>query len=234
MSHFKGIKSWPVQERPRERLFQQGTQALSDAELLAILLRNGPRGMDGVSWSREILSRSAGLRGLFSSPPNSLMQIPGFGPAKIATLLAAQEIIRRLLREQIMGKSLFQEPDAVMNYLSLSLGSKKREIFKILFLDKGHRLLDETDLFQGTLDCAAIYPREIIKAALECHAAALIMVHNHPSGRVQPSPEDQKITYEVKEACEKVGIDVIDHMIVGENQYFSFYEHNLMKPRAGK
>ena len=156
----RGIRSWPEKERPREKLFQQGVRALSDAELIAVLLRNGTRGRDAVVLARDILRQAGRLRGLLSKEPLELVRLPGMGQAKAASLLATAEIACRHLREQVLQKSLIQDPEAMMSYLYASLRDKKREVFEILFLDKAHRLIEDADLSHGTVDATAVYPRE--------------------------------------------------------------------------
>src|SRR3989338_4548899 len=224
----RGIKSWPETERPRERLIKNGVSSLSDAELLAILLRSGIRGKDAITLARELLSRFGGLRGLLAVGWTELKQIKGLGQAKITAFLAASEIARRQLKQEVVGKTYVRDPQSVLDYLYSSLRDKKREVFKVLFLNKANRIVDEQDLFEGTVDETAIHPREVVKVALERHASALIFIHNHPSGRIEPSPEDREITQKLEAACTAVSVKVLDHIIVGDNQYFSFREHHLL------
>ncbi len=223
-----GIKAWPESERPRERLARFGAATLSDADLLALLLRNGMKGKDAVMLGRELVGKFGSLRGILAAEPRELQAVKGLGSAKIASILAASEMAKRQLGQEIRGKSYARDPEAVVNYLTVSLRDLKREVFKVLFLDKGNRILDEKDLFHGTVDEAAVHPREVVRAALELHATALILVHNHPSGRIQPSPEDREITRRIQSACQTVGIKVLDHIIVGDNQFFSFNEQGLL------
>lgn len=224
----KGIKSWPESERPRERLIKNGVSSLSDAELLAILLRSGIRGKDAITLARELLSRFGGLRGLLSVGWPELKQIKGLGQAKITVFLAATEIARRQLKQELVGKNYVRDPQSVLDYLYSSLRDKNREVFKVLFLNKANRIVDEKDLFEGTVDEAVIHPREVVKAALDCQATALILIHNHPSGQVEPSLEDREITRKLQVACDAVSIKILDHIIVGGNQYFSFRMQGLM------
>ena len=227
-SQANGIKSWPESERPRERLIKNGVSSLSDAELLAILLRSGIQGKDAITFARELLSQFGGLRGLLGVGWNELKQIKGLGQAKIATFLAATEIARRQLKQELVGKNFVRDPQSILDYLYSSLRDKKREVFKVLFLNKANRITGEQDLFEGTVDETAIHPREVVKAALERQATALILIHNHPSGRVEPSLEDREITRKLEAACNAVSIKVLDHIIVGDNQYFSFNEQGLL------
>ncbi len=224
----KAIRSWPQTERPRERLIEKGAHALSDAELLAVLLRNGIRGKNAIEFARELLHQFGGLRGLLSLGWGELKEVKGLGLAKIATLLAAREIARRQLKEELIGKHFARDPQSVLDYLYSALRDKKHEVFKVIFLNKANRILAEEDLFKGTVDETVIHAREIVKAALEHQATGLILVHNHPSGRIQPSPEDREITRKLQSACSTVSVKILDHIIVGDNQYFSFSEHNLL------
>lgn len=222
------IKSWPEAERPRERLLQKGAAVLSDAELLAVLLRSGLRGKDAIAFSRELLSRFGGWRGLLSVGWRELRPVKGLGPAKIATLLAATEIARRQLREQIIGKNVLREPQAVLDYLSCSLRDLKREVFKVIYLNKANAVIDEEDLFTGTIDEAAVHPREVVRAALARHATGIILVHNHPSGRTEPSAEDRSITCKLEAACASVAVRILDHIIIAGDSHFSFRERGLI------
>ena len=225
----RGIKSWPETERPRERLLQSGVSSLTDAELIAVLLRSGTRGKDAIQLARELLTGFGGLRGLLAREPRELRRLKGLGQAKIATLLAATEIARRKLREEIIGKNFIRDPQSVLDYLYASLRDRKKELFKVLFLNKANRIIGEQDLFEGTVDEAAIHPREVVKAALDHHATALMLIHNHPSGVARPSPEDREMTKKLLLACEAVSVRVQDHIIVGDNEYFSFNEHCLLR-----
>lgn len=224
----KSIKNWPESERPRERMLRQGAKALSDAELVAILIRHGSKGKDAIALSRELIAGFGGLRGLLSVEGRQLQSVKGLGAAKASALLAAAELARRRLREEIEGKDYVRDPESVVQYLYGVLSDLKKEVFKILYLDKGNRILQDRDLFEGTVDEAAVYIREIIKSALDCHATAIIAVHNHPSGRVQPSPEDKEMTQRLMQACRTVSIKLLDHLIIGNRQYFSFAEHHLL------
>jgi DNA repair protein RadC len=225
---FSGIKSWPPAERPRERLLHHGAASLSDAELIAILLRTGVPGKDAIGFSRELIARYEGLRGLLSVNFAELRKVKGLGGAKIAALLAATEIAKRQLKEELTGKNLIRDPEAVIDYLKTVLRDRKREVFKVLFLNKANRVLQEKDLFEGTVDETAVHPREVVKAALECYATSLILVHNHPSGRTEPSAEDRAITGKLQAACGAVSIKILDHIIIGDNRYFSFREGGLL------
>ncbi len=222
------IKTWPITERPRERLLKEGVQKLSDAELLAVLLRNGIKGKDAVTFARELLTQFDGLRGFFAAGEKELQKIKGLGGAKIATLIAATELIRRKLGQEIVGKNIIRDPESLLAYLQACLRDRKKEVFKVLFLNKAHRIIGEKDIFEGTVDETAVHPREVIQAALEHHATTLLVVHNHPSGRAEPSPDDRLTTQKLQAACSAVGIQLLDHLIIGDNRYFSFCEEGLL------
>jgi DNA repair protein RadC len=224
----KSIRGWPEAERPREKLLQKGPESLSDAELLAILFGRGIRGQDVVSFSRSLLLQFGGLRGILTQPPALLEKVKGLGVARICMIPAVREIGIRILREKMIGQNFVRSPQAVTDYLMAALRDQKREVFKALFLDKALRIMGERDLFYGTIDEAAVHPREIVKAALEFHASSLVLVHNHPSGKVEPSREDYEITQKIKAACQTVSVRILDHIIIGENQYFSFSERNSL------
>ncbi len=223
------IKSWPKHERPRERLLAQGPEALSDAELLAILLRSGLKGKDVLTLSRNILEVFGSLRGLGSAPVKDFKKIKGLGISKITTLLAANEISRRQLRESMARRDLIREPESVLLYLKKTLRDRTIEIFKVIFLNRANAIIGEEDVSRGTIDEAAVHPREIVKKALEVHATSLILVHNHPSGRTEPSNEDREITWKIMRACETINVKILDHIIIAGDGYYSFREHNLLR-----
>lgn len=229
--HFpkRGISTWPNAEKPRERLLTEGPQALSNAELIAILLRTGSRGKDAVLLGRELLSNEGGLRALFSKPAQEMATVKGIGNAKACTLLAAVELGKRWLKENTHEKSWkIKDPETVISYLYADMRDRKREVFKVLFLNKAHECLSEEDLFQGTIDEAKVYPAEIVRSALVKNAPIVLLAHNHPSGRIQPSDADKKLTQAIEKSCALVGVQVLDHLIIGNNEYFSFSEQGLL------
>ena len=223
-----GIKSWPQGERPRERLLKGGAPSLTDAELLALLLRSGVKGCDAVTLARELLREFGGLRGLLSGDIQKLLKIKGLGPAKASSLLASIEIAKRQLHEQMTGRNVIRDPESVAQYLMATLRDKKREVFKVLFLNKANEIIADKDLFEGTLDESPVYPREILKAALDCYASAVILVHNHPSGNSAPSSEDRSITRKISECLATCSIKVLDHLIIGRGEPFSFRSAGLI------
>jgi DNA repair protein RadC len=219
------ISDWPVAERPRERLLEKGAQALSDAELLAVVLRTGMRGKSAVELGRELLLRFKGIAGLFGA---DLSEVKGLGPAKRAQFAAAIELARRSIEERLKDKPILTSPGAVRDYLKLAIGSREHEVFVCIWLDAQHRVIACDEPFRGTLTQTSVYPREIVKAALSKNAAAVIFAHNHPSGAAQPSQADELLTRNLKEALALVDIKVLDHFIVAGAQAISFAERGLL------
>lgn len=221
------ITDWPLAERPRERLLAHGAAALSDAELLAVLLRTGVRGKSAVELARELLGSSGGLAGLIGARP-AAGRVKGLGSAKSAQIAAALEVARRCLREELGAGAALTAPGAVRDYLRLALGGREHEVFVALFLDSQHRVLRADELFRGTLSQTSVYPREVVKAALAANAAAVIFAHNHPSGVAQPSQADELLTRSLKEALALVDVKVLDHFIVAGHHALSFAERGLL------
>jgi len=221
------ISDWPLAERPRERLLAKGASILSDAELLAVLLRTGVRGKTAVELARELLGRFGGIAGLLSAG-KALAGIKGLGDAKSAQLGAAIELARRSLHEQLSSGTALTSPGGVRDYLRLALGGKEHEVFVCLWLDAQHRVISYQEAFRGTLTQTSVYPREIVKAALAANAAAVIFAHNHPSGVAQPSQADELLTRNLKEALGLVDVRVLDHFIVAGSQAISFAERGLL------
>jgi DNA repair protein RadC len=219
-----GISEWPEGERPRERLLALGPGALSDAELVAVLLRTGVRGKSAVDLGRELLARFGGLSGLL----DNLQDAKGIGGAKRAHLEAAIEVGRRVLLEKAKTSSALTSPGSVRDYLRLSLATREHEVFVCIWLDAQHRVLEAQELFRGTLTQTSVYPREVVKNALRVNAAAVIFAHNHPSGVAQPSQADELLTRNLKEALSLVETRVLDHFIVAGNQAISFAERGLL------
>lgn len=213
------ITDWPEGERPRERLLLLGPQALSDAELLAIFLRVGIRGKSAVDLARDLLARVAGDLGLLADTPiQELIQLPGLGPAKAAQLAAALELARRSLFHEMKSRDLMTSPSAVRDWLRLRLGRLPHETFGALWLDVRNRLIGYEELFRGSLTQTSVYPREVIKRALDNNAAAVILAHNHPSGLTEPSAADELLTRNLKDTLALVEVRLLDHFIVAGNQ----------------
>ena len=221
------ILDWPEGDRPRERLLRHGAQALADAELLAICLRTGVRGQSAVDLARELIVRFGSLRALLAAASGRL-GIRGLGDAKRAQMLAAIELARRSLKEDLASRSALNSPREVRDYLSLLLARADREVFVVLMLDAQHRVLATEELFQGTLTQTSIYPREVVKVALARNAAAVIFAHNHPSGVAEPSHADELLTRSLKTALALVDIKVLDHFIVAGGRIMSFAERGLL------
>jgi DNA repair protein RadC len=226
--HDNWVSYWPEAERPRERLLRQGPEALSDAELLAIFLRVGVRGKNVVELARELLRQFGGFRGLFKVAAKDLKQVKGSGNAKVATLEAVAELNRRWLEEKIKRAEFLECAHDVHQLLAQRMRDRDQEIFAVVFLDTKHRVLAIEELFFGTIDTASVFPREIVKRALALGAAALIAVHNHPSGVPEPSQEDHRITSDLKAACQLMDLRLLDHLIIGANTYYSFADRNQL------
>ena len=221
------IKDLPADARPREKLLARGPQALSDVELLAILLRTGMAGKNVFQLSEELLGRD-GIAGLLNASVPSLKMVKGLGPAKLAELLAVCELARRALSQRLKEREAFHTPGAVKQYLQLQLAHKNHEVFAVLFLDHQNRMLAMEELFRGTLSQTSVYPREVVLRALHHQAAAVVLSHNHPSGSVQPSRADEHLTQTLKAALAVVDVRVLDHIIVGQGQALSMAEQGLM------
>ena len=215
-------------ERPRERLLAHGAAALTDAELLAVVLRTGTRGAAAIHIARELLAQHRSLAGIFDAPLESLRRIRGLGPGKAAQLKACVELMRRALIAEARRASVLTSPEAVRDYLRLSLAARPHEAFVVLFLDSQHRLLAADELFRGTLAQTSVYPREIVKAALAHNAAAVIFAHNHPSGVAEPSRADELLTQSLKHALALVDIRTLDHFVIAGTRVVSFAERGLL------
>jgi DNA repair protein RadC len=222
------IRDWPIEQRPRERLLAGGPAALSDAELLAVLLRNGTTGKHAVELARELLADSGGLRGLLCAQSRLGTRGSALGPARRAQLQAAIELARRSLREELRSRDALASPSAVREFLALWLRDRGHEIFAGLFLDAQNRLIAAEELFRGTLTQTAVYPREVARRALELNSAALILAHNHPSGVAEPSAADRMLTQALKASLAQLDVPVLDHLIVAGNRCFSFAEAGLL------
>lgn len=222
------ITDWPAAERPRERLLEQGPGVLSDAELLAIFLRTGVAGKTAVDLARELLARFGGLRNLLNAERADLCEAPGLGPAKYAQLQAVIEIGRRYLQEKLARGQTLQSAAATRSYLQARMRDLPYEVFCCLFLDNRHRVLAFEELFRGTLDGTAVYPREIVKRTLALNAAAVIFAHNHPSGAAEPSRADEVLTDRLKTALALVDVRVLDHVVVGDGEMVCFSERGLI------
>ncbi len=221
------ITDWPPSERPRERLLEKGADTLSDAELVAVLLRSGVRGKSAVDMARELLTQFGGVTHMLEAGAE-LETMKGLGPAKRAQFAAAIELARRALQEKLEQSAALTSPGAVRDYLRLRLAARKEEAFLCIWLDAQHRAIQIEEPFRGTLTQTSVYPREIVKSALRFNAAAVIFAHNHPSGVAQPSQSDELLTRNLKEALALVEVKVLDHFIVAGHQAISFAERGLL------
>jgi len=214
------MKDLPADQRPREKLLARGASALADAELLAILLRTGYKGLGVVDLAGQVIGRFGGFAGLLGADAAALKGIKGLGPAKRAELLAVLEIARRALAQQLEAGTVFDNPAAVKD--------RPQEVFAVMFLDAQHRLLALEEMFQGTLSQTSVYPREVVKRALALNAGAVILAHNHPSGLAEPSRADEYLTQTLKSALALVDVRVLDHLVVGRGVVTSFAERGLL------
>lgn len=231
------VKDLPPDARPREKLLSRGPGALSDAELLALLLRTGIKGKDVLQMAHELLQLPSakadgggfdGIAGLLNASADDLKRVKGLGPAKRAEIVAVLELARRALAQRLQERTVFDTPQAVKDYLQLHLAAKNHEVFAVLFLDAQHRLLALEELFRGTLTQSSVYPREVVLRALHHHAAAVVLAHNHPSGHVQPSPADEALTRTLKAALALVDVRVLDHVVVAPGLALSMAEKGLL------
>lgn len=223
-----GIREWPVEERPRERLLSLGSEALSDAELLAIFLRTGPRGRSAVELARDALSHFGDLRCLLEAEIGQYLAYRGLGQASFVQLKAAIELARRYQLVRLRRLVRIDNPRVAEDYLQLRLSHLGHEVFVCLFLDNQHGLIDVEEVSRGTIDGASVYPREVVKRCLSMNAAAVIFAHNHPSGIAEPSQADQRLTKRLQQALSMVDIRVLDHLVVGDGATVSFAERGLL------
>jgi DNA repair protein RadC len=222
------IRDWPAGERPREKLLEQGSASLSDAELLAIFLRTGVSGKSAVDVARHLLSKFGSLRALLEADQPTFSRELGLGPAKFAQLQAVQEMGRRHMAERLRNKSALENPQAVRDYLKALLRHEQHEVFGCLFLDTRHQVLTFEALFHGSIDNTSVHPRQVVKRALANNAAAVILCHNHPSGNATPSQADRRLTKRLQEALLLVDVRVLDHFIVGDGDPLSMAEYGWM------
>jgi len=229
------MKDLPPDARPREKLLARGAAALSDAELLALLLRTGTAGKGVLQMAQELLDLpsvsaggSGGVAGLLNASAADLQHVKGLGPAKRAELLAVLELARRALAQRMRERTVMDSPQAVRDFWQLHLASRSYEVFAVLFLDAQHRMLAMEEMFRGTLTQTSVYPREVVKRALHHQASAVVLAHNHPSGSVQPSRADEMLTHTLKAALALLDVRVLDHIIVSQGQSLSMAEQGLV------
>jgi len=225
----QAIANWPAEERPREKLLFKGPESLSNAELLAIFLRVGVKGKTAIGLAQELLSRFGSLRELYAAPLEELGSVLGVGWAKIAQFKAVIELSKRYLTEGFQNRPYVESSGDILKLLYQEMRDLEQEVFKVLLLNGQNHVLRIEEIAKGTLTTAQIYPREVVKVALRHSAAALVFVHNHPSGAAQPSEDDKKITRDLVFACRLMGMKVHDHIIIGDNEKFSFADNGIIE-----
>lgn len=228
MATYSKIRDWPEHERPRERLLQYGTEALSEAELLAIILRTGNGKQSAIELARYLLKEFDGLRGLDTKSIEELQGVYGIGLAKAAQIKASIEFAKRLAQQKWRALDKIQTSRDVYNLVHLRMQDLKREEFRTLFLTSRNEVITEKKLFEGSLTESVVSPREIILIAIQQAAVSVILLHNHPSGHPSPSKEDKLVTEKISMACQYVDIAVLDHIIIGKDSYYSFADKGLL------
>ena len=222
------ITDWPEESRPREKLLQHGAHTLTDAELLAIFLRTGVTGMSAVAVAERLLQEFNGLSPLLNASRQRFCQGLGLGNAKYAALQAVLELAKRHMAANLRRGSMIDSPKAAQNFVQTQLGGLAQEHFACLFLDQQHRVIDWKTLFTGSIASASVYPREVVRAALDRNAAAVILAHNHPSGVAEPSNADRDITQTLRQALQYIEVRVLDHLVVGDGECVSFAERGWL------
>jgi len=226
----KGIKTWPLSERPREKLLQSGAGALSDAELLALIIRTGSAidKTSAVDQARMLLASFGSLRTLAAATTSELCQQKGIGPAKAAEIQALFELARRFARQEVRRGGRFTSSSDIFAHYHEKLRDRKKEVFLSLLLDSKNRLLKEIQVSEGSLNASIVHPREVFAPIIRESAAAVLFVHNHPSGDPTPSREDIALTERLTEAGKLMGVKVLDHIIIGSGSYVSFCDRGLL------
>jgi len=228
-------------KRLRERFIKAGLGGFHDYEIVELLLTLGSPRKDCKQPAKEAIKKFKTLRGVLEAPPEELQQIEGIGPHNAFGIKLVQEAAREFLKGRIIAKATYKSSQEVFDYLYHSMRGLKKELFKVLFLNSQNQLIEISDLFQGTIDSSSIYPREVVESAIRYNAASLIFVHNHPSGNPSPSRNDRELTRDLVYAANIIGIKVLDHIIIGDNRYFSFagegllekYESNFLTLKIG-
>ncbi len=223
------IKDWPKEERPRERLLKNGSESLSDAQLLAILLRTGSHKGDALQLAIYLLKKFSPLPQLLQATVSELCAVKGVGPAKAAQLKAALELGRRSLTIPLFEGAIFSKSHHVFQHFAPLFRNAKKEYFKVLLLDQKNKLIRDLTISEGSLTATVVHPREVFRPAIRDSAASVIFIHNHPSGDPSPSIEDKKITTRLVEVGELMGISVLDHLIIGDRGYFSFADAGCIR-----
>jgi DNA repair protein RadC len=222
------MKDLPADQRPREKLLARGAKALTDAELLALLLRTGYQGHGVMVLAQEVLNRCGGFAGLLNIDLTQLKTIKGLGPAKRAEVLAVMEMARRALAQPLQSAPVFDTPNQLQHYLGLQLGGRLNEVFAVLFLDVQHRMLAFEEMFSGSVAHTSVHPREVVRRALALNASAVVIAHNHPSGVAEPSTADVHLTQTLVAALKLMDVKLLDHFIVGQGHVTSLREQGLL------
>lgn len=223
------IKDIPKQDRPIERLFEKGASSLGNEELLAILLKTGTHNVSVKDLALKILNRAGGIRELSKMNIDNFYQIEGMGPSKTATMMALVELASRM--NQVSTSILYKKANCaelIFSYYKQKVEGKMQEYFYAIYLDSKKRIIHEKLLFMGTLNYSLVHPREIFKEAFMVSASSIICIHNHPSGCIVPSDQDQILTENLCSIGKLIGIPINDHIIIGKNTYYSFYEQGIL------
>ena len=230
VARYRSIKEWPEEDRPREKLLDKGPQVLTETELLAIILRTGnaSTGESAVDQARGLLGRFESLKGVEEASLEEMRAIKGMGPAKIAQVKACMELARRMERRKWKPGEPMRSPAEVFSYFRSQFEKEKREMFYVVLLNNKNRKIREVKISEGSLTASLVHPREVYNPVIRESAASVIFVHNHPSGDPSPSPEDVEITRRLKEVGEIIGVKVLDHVVIGRDDYFSFKDRGML------
>jgi DNA repair protein RadC len=230
MASYQTIKDWPEEDRPREKLLAKGAHALTETELLAIILRNGnaSTGESAVDHARILLNQFGGLGGIEAASASEIAAVKGIGPAKVAQLKASLEIGKRIGSQKWETGQPLRSAEDVYQHFRENLGREKRELFYVVLLNNKNRKMREVKVSEGSLTASLVHPREVFNPVIRDSAAGVIFVHNHPSGDPAPSPEDIDITKRLKEVGDVMGVRVLDHVVIGHDRYFSFNDKGML------
>ncbi|MEE0418548.1 MAG: DNA repair protein RadC [Lachnospiraceae bacterium] len=231
MNENKTMKELPVSEKPYEKCLEQGPQMLTDTELLAVILRTGSTGMTALGLSREILKTAPGeqgLLGLYRVSILDLMQIHGVGKVKAIQIKCILELSRRLAKQTAKNGLQFRDPETIASYYMEDFRHSGQEEMQVMMLDTRNKMVGEVAVSKGTVNAALVSPREIFLEALHFHAVSIVLVHNHPSGDPSPSRDDLNLTKRIQKAGQMLGIELLDHIVIGDRKYVSFRESGIL------